>query len=268
MESNREFESLKVRVGIIEKKMIEDNKPWYQQASNMISILAAIIAGVIAVWAMILPHADQKREEVREQQSDLRSIISDMVDNDQKFLTDSALIKDQMIKFNYGMFASNKQAVLLEAADVLVNKIPDQVTCSEYGILGVEKAQLHDPQGAENYYLKALNIADGFPQKMGILQSLGNLYFAKGPFQNIKKGENCFMNALSNFPKDDQGDGDLIYYHGFIYQMWASAELMAGLIEDSTANKDKAMSYFNKIRNQPRAINSIEAMEKEFNGYK
>src|SRR5438874_2059039 len=116
------------RIVLLESAVQELGKPWYRHALTIITALALLVSISSAVFTYVGKNAD----EIRLKKEELRKLISDVLDL--KYSDDA---KNDLSRFT-------KIGLYIDAAEFLVNQIPDKVSSYEYMVIADQMDSIVD----------------------------------------------------------------------------------------------------------------------------
>lgn len=251
-----ELKLLRDQVDILQIATTEKKKPWYQQVSNIVSVIALISSVFSAIYVQI----GKNSEEIRSQKEELRKTIALLIDQREDFQTRVMSIQDSQARERAGSFLNTKRAVLLEAAEFLVTKIPQHVSSSEYNVLAWEAAYSSNFAQAERYFLKAIDASHVTLNRIVTLRSLASFYFGAGPPRDFEKARKYFQQAVEALKSPS--DSYSIYTLAFTYEMWGLAELTNGFQSEGNLKIERALKYYSDLPlNDPQRSQSLELLD-------
>jgi hypothetical protein len=155
-------------------EMAERQKPWYQQASILISFFALLLSMISAIYTQI----GQRSEEIRSYEEELRKVVERLLELREEFQIRLPASTPDPQQFEVASsFLNTKRSIYLAAAEFLTEKIPEHVSPQIYSILSNERFYDLDYSKAEEYALKA---ADASPTPLIKVTSLRNLILIRG----------------------------------------------------------------------------------------
>ncbi|MFQ5799963.1 MAG: hypothetical protein ACE5H0_14900 [Bacteroidota bacterium] len=241
----------------------EGKKPWYRQATTLISLLALLLSGFAGYYSQ----KAQRAEEIRSKKEELRKTVAAVVELREDFQQRIARMTDLREQESAALLWNNKRLIHLEFAEFLATQIPNLVSSSEYLVLAYEREVDSNFTRAKRHYEMAVKAGSTALSKVNALRALGQIYFRQGPLQDFEKGREYFRKAaelLANPP-----DPYLVYSQGWTYQQWAFAELRNRNWDEGREKIERARAYYLGLpENYPRrqfilqvvddAIRSIE----------
>jgi tetratricopeptide (TPR) repeat protein len=155
---------------------------------------------------------------------------------------------DAQERQNLAIHSNTKRSIYLQAAELLVKDLGEEVSSTEYYVIGQENEFESDFQQARDYYRLAVNASanSSISDQSLAWRSLAGSYFWLEPYRNVSEGRKCFEEAIKRF----QGENDpyLLYLRGFAYRYWASREYSAENFDEAS---DKLELAYEEIRRLP-----------------
>jgi len=132
--------------------------PWYREARGIVSVLAILVSAS----SFLFTWQTHRSEEVHQKRQEFRQIVQELTEMRLHYIADLARITDEGQRRGINSVLGAKQNILLEAAEALVETIPDEVTASAYLTLAWENVNGEHLAQAERFFRAALH-ATGSP---------------------------------------------------------------------------------------------------------
>src|SRR6266545_626978 len=206
-------------------------------APLIISLLAFIVSGVAAY----LNNEGEKEKILRAKREELRAISMALVDLRAKRLQSSLDTNERYANLD-------KRAMLLEAAETIVQDIPKEVPAYEYLLLGDERKKESNYTKAERFYMMAVEASRDDVVRIVALRSLASFYFeAPGPHRNVGTGRAHFQTATAVY--GEPTDQYRTFQKAMTYAEWAKLELTDkdGSQESGIEKLDAAKRYWSRL---------------------
>jgi hypothetical protein len=244
---------LRQRVDALELSSQEKRKPWYRQASTLLSVIALLFSG----YSLIV----NRNEAIRTRKEELRKLVVALADTRRLILRANAPPESPERQTTV-----LEQIVNLQAARNLVSHLPSRdVSPYEYRLIAEELLATGEYAAGEDYSRKAVDAATSNVQKSETLLPLGLYYFAPGPSQDFAKGRTVLGHAIDALKTQvDPAALDLV---GKMNELWAQAEFQNGFIERGMAKLNEARMLYGKLPanypNRPYLLNDIDSRVKQ-----
>ena len=253
-----ELKLLRYQVDILQIATAEKKKPWYKQASIIVSVMALLFSFASATYMQIGKNA----EETRSQKDELRKILTLVLDLRGDYQNRIGPIQNAEIKEEAGTYLNAKRMIYLQAAELLVAKIPQHVSTSEYHVLAWEAIYDSNFKQAKKYLDDSLNASRDTLSKLLALRSLASFYFIQGPLKDPAKARKLFQqieDELTNItPLDDYS----LYIQGQTYQYWGFGELANNFQAEGAQKIEMARKhYLDMSLSNPLRSHSLEVLD-------
>lgn len=215
------------------KPPTEPKSSWYRDP-NALTAITSIGALIMSIMAIFLSHRQSSEQKRREKREELRSTVEKLVSLREEFNNGYARTVDAQERQNLSIFSNTKRSVYLQAAELLAADLGDEVSSSEYAVIGVENEFESDFLQAREYYRMAVKAStkSSIMNQIWAWRSLGGSYFWLEPYRNVAEGRNCYEQAIKLL----QGVSEpyLIYTKGFTYRNWADREAWAENFDEAS----------------------------------
>jgi TPR repeat protein len=233
-----ELKLLRDQVDLLQISTLERKKPWYNQISSIIGVIAILLS----VFTFVYSQISQNFEEIRSKKKELRETLATLIDLRADFQTRILSITDQELRQAEGISLNNKRLINIEAADSLVTQIPAYVSWAEYGVLAAEHAADSDFTQAERYYKKAIDAGHTAIGKIFSIRALAVLYFSPTPLRDLDQGRKYFGDAVEVVKNPT--DSYMAYTLGYTYEQWGINELLNGFQTEGNQKIELARKYY------------------------
>src|SRR5713101_2702075 len=119
---------------LLQVSAAEKHTPWYREARGIVSALALFVSATSLAYTW----RSDRAAELRQKRQELRQIVQELTEMRLRYVADLARMSDPQQQRDIGNILQAKQSILLEAAEVLGNNIPREVTSSAYRTLAWE----------------------------------------------------------------------------------------------------------------------------------
>jgi len=210
-----------------------DEKPWYQNASVLVSLLAVLVTVGLTSYNMYLQSVGIIQQEMKERQANVRTAVTKLVAarKENIILMQRANTSDRN---QLDILINSQRQVLLEDAKALVDELGTGASTNTLLILGYELQTDSDFETAHSYYKQALKSArTEHLDRVVALRSLAGLRMIPNTgIADYKQGRDYWQQAI-NIQKN-RNDEYGLFLLGTTYSNWGSTENMLG-------NKKKAI---------------------------
>jgi hypothetical protein len=238
-----ELKLLRDRVDFLQISIAEKKKPWYHQASNIISAIALLFS----ISSGFYVHFSKHSEDIRSQKEELRktlALLLDLRENFEKLVGQTVNVQDLE---NAGIRLNTKRGIYLEAAALLARKIPQHVSATEYNLLAVEVLQDSNFNQAESYFLKGIDASTDLLNRNVALRGIAYFYFLDSPLRDFDKGRTYYQKAVDILKPSPSYNSYMQYALGLTYMYWGIAELGNGFQTEGNLQIDRANKFFSDI---------------------
>jgi hypothetical protein len=228
------FELLRLQVDQLQIDVSEKKKPWYQQSSIVLSLIALALSTAFSLFTVIDQLNNRREEEIEKKLESLRQIILQIYDTKKDWLAAASNAEKDLVNYmRVDRVASSQRQILLERADAIIKNIEPRVSTNIFISLGSEAQNDSLFEKAKIYYeigLKRSEITDA--QKINIHSSLGSIFMTPGiKLHNISSGREHFNDAISLVSGEDE----------LSYEM--RGRLLASLAVAEFNNKNRQMGF-------------------------
>jgi len=122
------------RAQLLQVSAAEKHTPWYREARGIVSALALFVSATSLAYTW----RSDRAAELRQKRQELRQIVQELTEMRLRYVADLARMSDPQQQRDIGNILQAKQSILLEAAEVLADDIPREVTSSAYRTLAWE----------------------------------------------------------------------------------------------------------------------------------
>src|SRR5207249_3792232 len=112
----------------------EKHTPWYREARGIVSALALFVSATSLAYTW----RSDRAAELRQKRQELRQIVQELTEMRLRYVADLARMSDPQQQRDIGNILQAKQSILLEAAEVLADVVPREVTSSAFRTLAWE----------------------------------------------------------------------------------------------------------------------------------
>jgi len=156
---------------------------------------------------------------------------------------DMAVVTDQELRQRIDNVMLQKQRMLLEAADGIVDAIPDDITPAEYTTLAWENGGARQVTAEERYLSQALAGSTTPTKQAYAMRNLGLFYFDR--VNALEKGRKMFAQSVDLVESElGRQPGDAYRYElASTYRTWADAERRHGQATAGEALVQLASAY-------------------------
>jgi hypothetical protein len=194
----------------------EKARPWFRQASVMISLLAL----VFSVAATVYSTQQAQRTEMSNARDRLGQLVQQLLtlpkENAELAVTykDNPAVARQLVVIN-----TTQMSILARQAADIIHRIPGQVSANEYFGVGWALFQSGNQDLAQTVYEEGLAVAVDWNTRTQMLQSYGELLMTKG---ELNKGREQMQAALE--ANDDRPESQRVSGDATIEVYWAAVE--------------------------------------------
>lgn len=222
-ERDPDLAMLKREVDSLQIQLLSTSKPWYKQASTLISLFALIFSSGTSLisWQRV---AEQDRQSWKQE---LRGLIIELVTLPLKGAELNEKYKNQKLLLGSVSSVLNQQSLILaDQASVVVQKIPDLVTAQEYLALAGAFHNGGQLERAKAMRDRAIERSSNPIETITALRQLGGMAFQRG---DLAGGRTHFQEALNVFKKSapDTDAGLITFTDGYTEMYFAQVEATA-----------------------------------------
>jgi len=162
------------RAQLLQVSAAEKHTPWYREARGIVSALALTVSAASLAYAWRSDGA----AEIRQKRQEIRQIVQELTEMRLRDVADLGRFTDPQQQRDIGKILQAKQSILLEAAEVLADDIPKQVTSSAYRTLAWENVYDERLAQAELFFRAALDASRTPTGRAYAYRDLGTFYAA------------------------------------------------------------------------------------------
>ena len=236
-----EFQLLSGRVELLQKAALEQTKPWYKQASTLISISALLFS----FGTTFVSERRTTAQDIHNNRIELRALLQRMAAlPKENFETGQKYAQDPAAQSLLAGYVNQENALLSRQAAEIAKKLPkDRVSATEYYAVAVALQQSYNLDSSNEFLQLALESAKDFNDEIGALRTKANLLFIMG---KPEAGRVEYQKALDIFSKypgyDNFTKGGT---HIWTELAWSFAEQSQGFMDLSTqhiANAERILA--------------------------
>ena len=239
-------------VGISVPSIKPSNTPraWYDDPALVWSFLSAIgsvAAVIVATIAFLFAQRGQNQQILRQKREELRNVLEKLISFREELSRLSALKYDYERAFASSLL-NEKRLVYLEAAENLADQLGDDVSPSEYYVIGYENMMDSDFAHGINFYRAAAKNSQktSKTKQSEIWRSLAGAYFRNEPgVLNIEEGRKSYAKAIEVLRSSED------YYSNYVkalcYREWAASEASLRKFPESEKCLHEASRIWNQI---------------------
>jgi tetratricopeptide (TPR) repeat protein len=217
----------------------EKARPWFRQASVLISFLALIFS----VAATVYSTQQAQRTEVSNARDRLGQLVQQLLtlpkENAELALThaESPATARQLVIIN-----QTQMSILARQAADIIHRIPEHVSADEY--FGVGWALYHsgNPDLAQDVYEEGLAIAEEWSTRTQMLQAYGEVLMTEGQLDLGREQMQAAMDANDDRPEPQRLTGDAT-----IEVYWASLEKRLQQCREAEDHIDRARAVTGRL---------------------
>jgi tetratricopeptide (TPR) repeat protein len=194
----------------------EKARPWFRQASVLISFLALLFS----VGATVYSTQQAQRTEMSNARDRLGQLVQQLLtlpkENTELAVTyaDNPAVARQLVVIN-----QTQMSILARQAADIIHRIPGHVSADEYFGVGWALHQSGNPDLALVVYEEGLDVAEEWSTRTQMLQSYGELLMSQGELDSGRRQIQAAMEANDDRPELQRLSGDAT-----IEAYWASIE--------------------------------------------
>ena len=229
-----EITTMKQEIDALQVNVMKASRPWYQNAS----ILIALLALIFSFGTTFVSYQRTAQLDIQNLRAELRGLIQRLVALPKENIT---ILRDTgRNPLEVGQISSlieQENALLARQSAAIIYQIPRHVSSSEY--IAVAQAMMSSSLAADAERLmdQALANARDFNDEVVTLRMRGNLFISTG---RLSEGRQSYQAALDVFTKYRAANKHLVdYTHCLTHLNWATTE---AFIKDH----GEAEKHFNK----------------------
>lgn len=238
------------------------------------NILTSLGALIISLIALLVSQRNTDQQARREKREELRNVCDRLINLRQDLNSKYNQILDVNVRTEYGSLMNNERSIYLETAEALTKELADEVTASEYNVLGTENFNDSDFTEARNYYKKAVKAskkASVIVQATALRLLADCLYVEE--IRDLVEARKCYETALRVL--GERTDNYSIYSQVFTLRDWANQEMMIGnlakaddILKVAFTRNDKLPDWFSPKMDEKRFIVALwrNMGQRYFNG--
>src|SRR2546430_7276465 len=162
------------RAQLLQVSAAERHPPWCREARGVGSALALFVSATSLAYTW----RSDRAAELRQKRQELRQIVQELTEMRLRYVADLARMSDPQQQRDIGNILQAKQSILLEAAEVLADDIPREVTSSAYRTLAWENVYDARLAQAERLFRGALEASRTPTARAFAYRDLGSFYAA------------------------------------------------------------------------------------------
>ena len=216
VELRAELSTMHREIDALQAANAEKARPWFRQASVLISFLALLFS----VGATVYSTQQAQRTEMSNARDRLGELIQQLLtlpkENSELAVTyaDNPAVARQLVVIN-----QTQMSILAGQAADIIHRIPGHVSADEYFGVGWALHQSGNPDLAQAVYEDGLGVAEEWSTRTQMLQSYGELLMAQGELDRGRDQMQAAMEANDDRPELQRLSGDAT-----IEVYWASIE--------------------------------------------
>jgi tetratricopeptide (TPR) repeat protein len=213
---------------------------------DIISGIASIVAILISVIAIRVSSKQSEVQRRREKREELRNIIEKLASLREEYGVKYAKTLDVMERQNLSVSSNIKRSIYLQSAEALAEELKEDVSSSEYSVIGFENELESDFRQARKYYHLAVkySLKSSLVNQVTSIRYLAGSYYWLEPYGDFPKGRNLYEKAVKLLK--DETDPYLIYTKSYTYRNWAGKE--AWQAKDLTLAMEKLQLAYDNIQ--------------------
>lgn len=192
---------MKREVDALQIAMTERAKPWYQNLSTWLSVVALLFSfgtTYVSYRRTAIQDVQSSRQELRGLLQRLSALPKENVDIRKRYGDDPASMN------LVGGFINQENALLARQAAELARKIPaDLVSGTEYYAIAIALQNSYDLSGAEEFLQYSARAAKDFNTEIAALRFTANLQFVQGRPEAGRVEYQKALNIFSKYPGYD-----------------------------------------------------------------
>lgn len=247
-------ELMKREIDALQVTVTERSKPWYQNLSVLISILALLFSfgtTLVSYHRSNIQDIQNARAELRGLLQRLAALPKENVEAGVKYASDPAS------RNLVGGFINQENTLLARNAAELAKKLsPKSVSATEYYAIAVALQSGYDLNGADQFLNYAINAEPNFNIEISCLRAMANLKFIEGQPQ---AGRVQYQKALDIFSKYPQYDPYTRASTNVLTELsWAYSEAASSEFAFATQHVDGAEKILAPLPKSP-GVNGLQS---------
>jgi tetratricopeptide (TPR) repeat protein len=222
-----EVQLLSGQVDILQKEVLGQTKPWYKQASTLLSILALLFS----FGTTYVSDRRTSAQDVENSRAELRALLQRMAalpkenfEITQKYPENAAA---QNVLSGY---LNQENAFLSRQAAEIAKKLPkDRVSATEYYAIALALQQSYNLDSSKEFLHLALESAKDFNDEIAVLRTNANLLFVTGKPEAGRVEYQKALDIFSKYPNYDNFTRNST--HIWTELAWSFAERNLGFME-------------------------------------
>lgn len=243
----------------VDQIQTEMNRPrrWYSDASVMIALLALLFS----LGTTLFAYYQNSQQQVGAYKTELRDIITRIsaIPRDYTVYTQTYTDPTTLSLLNGYLQAEN--AMLAKRAMEISSRIPEEITSSEYLLIGQSLFNSNVTEETLQVYDKAIQRATNSSDLVAALKAKANLQILLG---EVDAGRNTYQRALQVFERLPVSNE---FYrnstHALTHMNWAASEYIIGECENVRLHLAEAQKFVDLLRPE----NSAEFFRQQLEAY-
>jgi len=248
---------LNKQVDILQINAESHERPWYKNASVLVSLLAVVVTVLITSFNVYQQSQGITEKSIKDKQSNIRAAITKLVEarKENIILMQRANTND---RDQLDILINSQRQFLLEDVKVMIDELGVEANTNSLLILGYELQTDADYKTALNYFERALKSAQDdsvHSDQVVALRSLANFRMMPNTgYSDYKKSQDYWHQVivLQKTKKDEYG----LFNLGSTYLNWSNSENLFG-------NKDLAVDLLNRARKAYESMDPRNPMQKK-----
>ena len=238
-------------VGALQVRALNDQRPWYRQASTLIALFAL----VFSFGTTVISNSRATEQEQRALKQELRALVLALTRQPIKALELSEKYSDPLAQGNLSSLLNQESTIIAEQAAIVASKIPERVSSTEYATIAFAYNNSGKFDVARMLRQQAVEAATTAVDALAALRQQAALEFQLGNFIEARSYFQSAVDIFRSFPKTDEQIED--YSHAQTYLFWAQQEAAYGQCVEFTNAVFTARTYSGRLN--PYARNQIES---------
>lgn len=248
-ELEQRVDLMKREVDALQIAMAGSTKPWYQNVSILLSVVALLFSfgtTYVSYRRTALQDIQNSRQELRGLLQRLAALPKENVEVTKKYATDPAVMSV------LSGFINQENALLARQAAELAKKLPvDLVSGTEYYAIAIALQGSYDLSGADEFLKYSARAAKDFNTEIAALRSTANLQFVQGRPEAGRVEYQKALNIFSKYPGYDPFTNTST--NVWTELAWAFSEAGAGSLSFANQHVENARALVNGLPRSPGA---------------
>jgi hypothetical protein len=246
-------ERLRDSVEDLQKQMAEKKKPWYRQATTLMSVagtLFAVLSGLYSIHSA-------RTQDVSKNAAELNTIISEVIQIHADELQDASSAKSDFVGYSTrSQLRNTRRLALLEEADSKINAASNQVSPSLLIVLATEADGDGEYTTARKYLLLAIQRSQTLsPERVAALFTLAQFCLFDGKaLCKPNEGDSSYRAALAQQPNNSDSTR---------YQRGQLLAKIALLVHYAHSDDTLANDYFNQADSEVAQMSSSNPVRQQ-----